>query len=148
MKINWGTGIVVAFALFMTFILYFVIKVQSNSKYDNELVVEQYYQKDAHYGEDMVKFQNSKDLSEAPSIVVLEEGIKISFPETFAQNKILGKVSLYRPSNKKLDFETPLSLSNNTLLIPKKVLVGGRWDITLDWNYEGKPYLTKEQLVF
>lgn len=148
MKINWGTGIVVAFALFMTFILYFVIKVQSNSKYDNELVVEQYYQKDAHYGEDMVKFQNSKDLSEAPSVVVLEEGIKISFPETFAQNKILGKVSLYRPSNKKLDFETPLSLSNNTLLIPKKVLVGGRWDITLDWNYEGKPYLTKEQLVF
>jgi hypothetical protein len=36
MKINWGTGIAIAIALFMAFILYFVIKVQSNSKYDNE----------------------------------------------------------------------------------------------------------------
>ena len=34
MKINWGTGVVIAFALFMSFILYFVFKVQSNSKYD------------------------------------------------------------------------------------------------------------------
>jgi hypothetical protein len=31
-----GTGIAIAIALFMAFILYFVIKVQSNSKYDNE----------------------------------------------------------------------------------------------------------------
>mgnify|MGYP006208917377 CR=1 FL=1 len=38
MKINWGTGIVIAFGLFMTFILYFVFEVQSNSKYDNDLV--------------------------------------------------------------------------------------------------------------
>jgi hypothetical protein len=29
MKINWGTGIAIAIALFMAFILYFVIKVQS-----------------------------------------------------------------------------------------------------------------------
>jgi hypothetical protein len=47
MKINWGTGIAIAIALFMAFILYFVIKVQSNSKYDNELVVEEYYKHDA-----------------------------------------------------------------------------------------------------
>ena len=43
MKINWGTAVVIAFALFMSFILYFVFKVQSDSKYDNELVVEKYY---------------------------------------------------------------------------------------------------------
>ena len=47
MKINWGTGIVIAFALFMSFILYFVFKVQSDSKYDNELVTEDYYKKEA-----------------------------------------------------------------------------------------------------
>ena len=41
-KINWGTAIILAFGLFMTFILYFVFKVQSNSKYDNELVVDEY----------------------------------------------------------------------------------------------------------
>ena len=43
MKINWGTGIVIAFGLFMIFILSFVYKVQSNQKYDNELVTDEYY---------------------------------------------------------------------------------------------------------
>ena len=46
MKINWGVGIVIAFGLFITFILYFVVMVQSDSKYDNDLVVEEYYKHD------------------------------------------------------------------------------------------------------
>lgn len=148
MKINWGTGIVISFALFITFIMYFVLKVQSNKKYDNELVVEQYYQKDAHFGEDMVKIQNSQDLQTPPSITTTAEGIKVVFPKGFDKNKIKGKVSLYRPSNKKLDFEKNISLSDSTLLIPKTSLVGGRWDITIDWTYEGTAYLTKDKLVY
>ena len=38
MKFNWGTGVIIGFGSFMTFILFFVFLVQSNSKYDNELV--------------------------------------------------------------------------------------------------------------
>ena len=62
MKINWGTGIVIAFGLFMSFILFFVFKVQSNSKYDNELVVEKYYQKEQGFEKEMEKEQNAHDL--------------------------------------------------------------------------------------
>ena len=143
-SINWGTSIVIAFALFMTFILSFVYKVQSNSKYDNELVVEEYYKKDAHFGEDMTRMQNAQDLVEKPTITQLAEGISITYPSNFIPQKLHGKVSLYRPSNKKLDFEVPISLSSSTLLIPKTSLVGGRWDINMEWQYEGKSYLTKE----
>jgi hypothetical protein len=146
MKINWGTGIVIAFALFMTFILYFVFKVQSDSKYDNELVVEEYYKHDVHFGDEMVRIQNAHDLAQKPIITNTTEGITIVFPETFVANKIKGNVSLYRPSNKKLDFEVPISLSNSTLLIPKKSLVGGQWDINMEWQYDGKSYLTKETI--
>ncbi len=146
MRINWGTSIVIAFALFMSFILYFVIKVQSNSKYDNELVVDEYYKKDAKFGAEMVRVQNAADLSEKPAITASNGEVSIVFPKIYDANKITGKVSLYRPSNKKLDFEIPLSLTNSTLLIPKKSLVGGRWDITIDWQYDGKLYTTKEDL--
>ena len=146
MRINWGTSIVIAFALFISFILYFVIKVQSNSKYDNELVVDEYYKKDAKFGAEMVRVQNAADLSEKPAITVSNGEVSIVFPKIYDANKITGKVSLYRPSNKKLDFEIPLSLTNSTLLIPKKSLVGGRWDITIDWQYEGKLYTSKEDL--
>ncbi|PWA06121.1 FixH family protein [Flavobacterium psychrotolerans] len=142
--INWGTSIVIAFALFITFILYFIIRVQTNSKYDNELVVEEYYKHDIHFGDEMTRIQNAHDLAQKPVIAVTSEGITISFPDVFSPKNIKGKVSLYRPSNKKLDFEVPISLSSPTLLIPKISLVGGRWDINMEWQYEGKSYLTKE----
>lgn len=146
MKINWGTGIVIAFALFMTFILYFVFKVQSDSKYDNELVVEEYYKHDIHFGDEMKRIQNAHDLVQKPIISVAVEGITIVFSDRFVPQNIKGKVSLYRPSNKKLDFEIPISLSNSTLLIPKKSLLGGRWDINMEWQYKGRSYLTKETI--
>lgn len=145
-SINWGTSIVIAFALFMTFILSFVYKVQSNSKYDNELVVEEYYKQDAHFGEDMTRMQNAQNLVEKPTITQFAEGINITYPSNFIPKKLYGKVSLYRPSNKKLDFEVPISTSSPTLLIPKSRLVGGLWDITLAWQYEGKDYIYKQNI--
>ncbi len=64
MKINWGTGIVIAFALFITFILYFVFKVQSDSQYDNELVVEEYYKQELKFENQMEKEQNAIDMTD------------------------------------------------------------------------------------
>jgi hypothetical protein len=142
MKINWGTGIVIAFAIFITFILYFVFTVQSNSKYDNELVVEEYYKHDAKFGDEMARIQDAKDLAQKPLITNNAEGITIDFPEVFIPKNIKGKVVFYRPSNKKFDFEVPLS--GSSLNVSKKRLVGGRWNINMEWQYEGKQYLTKE----
>ena len=148
MKINWGTGIVIAFALFMSFILYFVFKVQSDSKYDNELVVEDYYKQELAYTKQMDKEQNAQNMSVKVLISRVEEGIAIDFPKELDITKITGKVSLYRPSNQKLDFEVPISLSSPHLLIPKSNLVGGLWGISIDWNYEGKEYLKREEISF
>ena len=147
MKINWGTGIVIAFGLFISFILYFVFTVQSDSKYDNELVVEEYYKHDAHFGDEMARIQNVEDLVQKPTINIVSNGVEIAFPKVFVPINIKGKVSLYRPSNKKLDFEIPISLSDaTTLLIPKKSLAGGRWDINMEWQFDRKAYLTKETI--
>ncbi|MGE6355718.1 FixH family protein [Flavobacterium sp. NPDC079362] len=144
MKINWGTGIVIAFALFMTFILYFVFEVQSNSKYDNDLVVEEYYKHDSHFQDEMARIQNAHDLQYKPSISYSENGVKIAFPSTFESNKVKGNVLLYRPSNKKFDFDTQIGLTNSALLIPQKKLIKGRWDVNMEWEYNGTKYLTKE----
>ncbi len=145
MKINWGVGIVIAFGLFITFILYFVVMVQSDSKYDNDLVVEEYYKHDAKFGDEMARIQNVEDLAQKPTINIVSNGVEIVFPKIFVPKNIKGKVSLYRPSNKKLDFQIPISLSDaTTLLIPIKSLVGGRWGVNMEWQYDGKKYLSKE----
>lgn len=148
MKINWGTSIVIAFGLFMLFILYFVIKVQSDSKYDNELVVEEYYKHDANYQQELQKLQNNADLSAKPKIVKNTEGLEVSFPNNFDQNKITGNICFYRSSNKKLDFEVPISFSDSSVHIPNKKLLAGLWDITIKWNYDKIDYITKEKIYY
>jgi hypothetical protein len=146
MKINWGTGIVIAFAIFISFILYFVISVQTNSKYDNELVVEEYYKHDAKFGDEMARIQDAEDLAQKPVIANTSEGITIVFPEVFIPKNIKGKVVFYRPSNKKFDFEVPILISGLSLSVPKERLIGGRWNINMEWQYEGKQYLTKDTI--
>ncbi|MBP6039568.1 MAG: FixH family protein [Flavobacterium sp.] len=148
MKINWGTGIVIAFALFMAFILSFVYKVQSNQKYDNELVTKEYYKKEATVQIDIEKKQHANALKNLVVIKKVDEGIIIEFPSDFDYSKIKGKVSLYRPSSQKLDFEINISLSSPYLLIPKSNLTGGLWDISVDWNYNETDYLNKETIYF
>lgn len=146
MKANWGTGIVLAFGFFITFILYFVFKVQGDMKYDHEMVTEEYYKKEIGFQDQLNKEQNAHDLTEKVVVTTKSEGLEIQFPKTFNYKTITGTVSLYRPSNQKLDFDIPISLSSSYLLIPKTKLVGGRWDITIDWNYENKGYLNKEKV--
>jgi hypothetical protein len=148
MKINWGTAIVIAFVLFMSFILYFIIKVQTNSAYDNELVVEEYYKHDAKFTEEFAKMQNTEDLSQKPQIISNTLGVTIIFPSSFNAKDIKGKVAFYRPSAKILDFEFPIVLKSTTMVIPKEKFVGGNWSVTLYYTYQGKQYIQKEKIYF
>jgi len=146
-KNNWGTYIVIAFALFISFIMYFVIKVQSDSKYDNDLVVEEYYKHDVHFQDEMARIQNAHDLKDKPVIIVNASDVSIVFPAGFTPKDIKGTVALYRASNKKFDFKVPLSFTDSaSLLIPKDKLIGGEWYINMEWKYGGKSYLTKEKI--
>lgn len=146
MKINWGTSIVIAFALFISFIMYFVLKVQTDNKYDNDLVVDEYYKHDVHFQDEMERIQNAHDLKAKPIITVDSSGISIVFPSDFTPKNIKGTVGLYRSSNKKFDFQVPIVLSNSNLIIPKSKLIGGVWSINMEWQYNGKSYLTKEEI--
>lgn len=147
MKFNWGTGIVIAFALFMSFILFFVFKVQSDSKYDNELVVEDYYKQERILQDKLNREENAVSLRHQLTINSTQKGVEIEFPEDFDAAKIKGKVFLYRPSNQRLDIEQPITISASHLLIPKSDLVDGRWNITVDWEYEGKGYLNRKEVT-
>lgn|SRR5690554_103836 len=147
MKFNWGTGIVIGIVCFMVFILQYVIRVQTDVRYDNELVTENYYQKEIEINENRSKQENAIELGEALKILTTSQGIEVYFPETFDQNEIKGTISLYRPSNQALDHILPLKLSSNYLLIPKSSLVDGRWDITLDFQYQGKAYQKQQTLM-
>ena len=113
--------------------MYFIVTMHTDSKYDHDLVTEDYYKQELEFQDDIDKENNSKDLASNITWKKTSDGILIVFPETLKIEDITGKVFLYRPSNKQFDFDTAISLSNHNLLIPDKRLLDGRWNIIVDW---------------
>lgn len=148
MKFNWGTGIVLAFILFISFIMYFVISMNMNKKYKHDLVTEEYYQQELEFQNDIDKEKNALSLIQNIQLEKSEKGLVVMFPKGIDFKEVTGKVFLYRPSNKQLDFETTISLSDYNLLIPDKRLLDGRWNIKIDWQYKGISYLYKKEIVY
>lgn len=148
MKINWGTGIVLAFVAFISFILYFVVRMSTDNSANHDLVTEEYYKQELAYQNEIDASKSALEMQAKLKFVKSKEGMTIFFPEKFDPEQITGTVSLYRPSNKHLDIDFPISLSKTHLLIPDNSLVDGRWDITVKWQYQGKTFLHKEKLVY
>lgn len=148
MKMSWGTGIVLAIISFIGFILYFVITMSTDEKYSYDLVTEEYYKTELDFQHQLDKEKNSDNLSAKITVEKTSEGLIVEFPSDLDPEDIKGKVFLYRPSNKRLDNEIPLSLSSNQLLVPDESLVGGRWNIIVDWSYKDEDYYFKKEIVY
>lgn len=148
MKLNWGTGIVIAFTLFIGFILFFVVKMTTDHKANHDLVTEEYYYDELNYQEQINAQQNAHTLTDQVVISKNKEGITIAFPYIKESDISNGTVSLYRPSNRQLDIDFPMSLSNSHMLIPDNRLLGGRWDIKIAWRMNNKNYLVKESITY
>lgn len=148
MKINWGTGLVVGMVAFMGFILVLVTWMMTDKKFDHDLVTEEYYKQEMALPAELLAEQNVADLKIPMRSEKVKGGYEVYFPQEFDDKKLTGTVFLYRPSNKLLDFEFPLEVSNSRLLIPDSRLVGGRWNITISWTADGKNYLLKKQIIY
>ena len=147
-KINWGTGIVLAFIGFIAFVLFFVFKMSTDQSADHDLVTEEYYQRELAYQEEIDALKNAQALKGELTYKRTEKGLYIELPSELEDAQASGNVSLYRPSNKHLDFDLPISLSSTHLLIPDKRLLDGRWDIRIWVTHEGTPYLFQKRITY
>ena len=148
MKINWGTGIVIAIVAFISFILFFVLKMTLDNRSNHELVREDYYKAELGFQAEIDAQNNAYTNKIFLSTERVPEGILIKFPKNLDPKDIRGTVSLYRPSDKHLDFDLPISLSQDYLLIPDDRLLGGRWDIKVFWEYRGEAYLFRDKITY
>jgi nitrogen fixation protein FixH len=148
MKLSWGKSIVLAIISFIAFIMFFVITMITDEAYSHDLVVEEYYKNELTFQEQLDKTHNATLLSENIQLETTSEGLLISFPEELEFKAIEGNVFLYRPSDKRLDNEIPISLSSNQLLVPDENLPGGRWNIIVDWEYQGEKYYFRQDINY
>ncbi|WP_419211965.1 FixH family protein [Maribacter sp. X9] len=148
MKINWGTAIVLAFIGFISFILFFVYRMSTDHRAHHDLVTEDYYRAELGFQKEIDQQNNANKNFANLNLEQSDEGLLLEFPSDLNYEKIDGKISFYRPSNKKLDFDIDLKLSGQELLIPDQKLLDGRWDITVSWKYGTESYLFKEKLTY
>ncbi len=148
MKINWGKGIVIAIVFFVSFIMYFVIKMTTDNRYDYDLVTENYYKNELTYQEKINASRNALNLSSKISYENSADGISIVLPKELQHTELHAKVFLYRPSDKQLDFELTFSKSTNYLLVPDNRLLDGRWNISLEIRHQGNDYFFKEEIIY
>lgn len=148
MKWNWGKSLVVGMLAFMSFIMYFVIKMSTDKKYHHDLVTEEYYAKEMAYQTEIDAETNTYHLMGTIEGKRTTQGWVLTFPNKLDVSKIKGDVFLYRPSNQQLDFDFPIVFSGSNLLIPDKQLIDGRWNITISFTYNDTDYLYKKSIVY
>lgn len=146
-KINWGTGIVIAMLMFMTFILTFVYK-SLTQEYTHELVSEDYYKDELQYQNDIDKLNNANKLDSKITLRNSDKGITIQFPKNMDYQQIKGEILFQRLSNIKLDFNKKIALKSDKVLIPDSLLVSGKWIVKVDWKYKGETYLYKDSWFY
>ena len=147
-KISWPTGIIIAIASFVIFILSFVYKVTFLPEYDHHLVSDDYYMEELNYQQEIDKQNKGIDLKENVTIKKVDKGLLISFPSEFDYSKISGTIDFLRLSNDKIDFSMPIKLTANELLIGDENLVDGRWDVKVEWTVNDNTYLLKEKINY
>ncbi|TBW28013.1 FixH family protein [Gramella sp. KN1008] len=149
MKFNWATGLVIGMVAFVSFIMYFVVTMISSNEYDHDLVVEDYYKAELHYQQDIDAEKNALNLEENISLERHEGELVLIFPESMNLKEMKGHILFYRPSNKTLDFEIPLSeVKSRNFVIPNDNLVEGRWNVSVNWTTQSKEYLFKKEIIF
>jgi nitrogen fixation protein FixH len=146
MKLNWGTSIVIAFVLFIGFIMFMVVQMLSDKALEHDLVVESYYQKELTFQDELDSAQKAADLKHQVEVEITPQGVLVIFPQEFDISQIKGEVYLYRPSDKALDFTVQLKLDDKTFLVPRSLLQDGKWEVNLKFNHRGEDYFVQQEI--
>ncbi len=143
-KLNWGWSMLLVYITFMTVFLFFFWRSFKELE-SNELVTDNYYEKELVYGEVINKKKNADTMRIQVQIINDTDGLRIQFPK-YIEN-LEGKIILYKPDNSKLDREILIDLNENFIQkIPAEELIPGRWDIKLDWEINNTPYFIERKL--
>lgn len=134
---NWGKGIVIGLAAFMSFVIFLVILMfkAPDDSYDKD-----YYEKGLSYDRQYEQKQNVLNDNAKPDIVLDNTKLVVLFKALQS-----GKLTLYRPSDNKLD--RVFDLKDQQIEIMTKDIAKGDWKLIAEWNHNGKSYLY-EQSVF
>ncbi|HNR20802.1 MAG TPA: FixH family protein [Bacteroidia bacterium] len=143
MKLNWGTGIAIAYTAFALTMIALVIKA---SKQNNDLVTKDYYNKAVNYQQQIDAEQRGASQGIQLRNNINSKQIEVTYPADFLPSK--GSILFYKPDNAALDFNVEMQPGNNSTQIIETVkMARGKWNIKCSWQQQEKNYFF-EQSIF
>lgn len=139
---NWGTKLVIAIIIFMSFIFVLVYLSTQNTI---DLVEKDYYPKGLKYQTRIDEIELASSLKDEFIISQDERFIILSMPEL---NPDSGSIVFFRPSDQLLDFASKIQPdSSNRMLFPLKDFKPGLYVLKVHW-YENEAGYYVEKKFF
>lgn len=144
-KINWGTGIVIALIVMISGMIY-LVSIAVRQDYD--LVDNDYYQKSVNYQQHIEEVKNTEALTEKVRLEQNADSLKLTFPSLSAIQDYSGEIHFYSPVEEKRDATFKLKLNGNFIQsISLKNLRSGRYTVKIDWSVSKVSYYQEENIV-
>ncbi|MEN8191824.1 MAG: FixH family protein [Bacteroidota bacterium] len=145
-KFNWGTGITIVIILFLIISIGQVLVIHYLVDYD--LVVEEYYEEEIKYQDQIDKLERTKNLPEQLQIKLVNKVIEFTFPSIFESESITGAINFYKPSDDLLDKVQTIKLNKeNKTFTDTKQLTTGLWRVKVEWNVDTIKYYNEESFM-
>ena len=138
-KLNWGNGIAIGMTAFVAFIVVLGVLMFRDSPGD---YARQYYEKGLAYDSVYAKEKQVITDKVTPHFKIENKSMVIQFAGGSA-----GNIRFERPSDPDQDRVVALqSNGSNLVAIPLEKFAAGQWQLTLDWQSDGKKYLYQREM--
>jgi len=143
MKINWG---IFAFGLFGSFALFMIGLAVFASMQTNELVTEDYYEKELEFKEVLKKQERTKKLSKQLTTEIKNNQYIVNFPKEVGNN-VSGNIVFFKPSSQKEDKDIDFKSNNNLHIVDISNYASGMYKIRINWTANNIEYYNEEEVV-
>ena len=143
MKFNWGTG---AFMLFGGFAIFMTCLAIFASMQSNELVTDDYYEKELEFEEVQKKQERTSQLSEQLLWKIEEGEFIVDFPNEIT-TEISGTITFFKPSSQKDDKSIEFKTTLGNYKIDLAAYSSGMYKVKIDWESSGVEYYNEGEIV-
>jgi len=139
-KWNWGTKLLIAIIIFMSFIFFLVYLTTQNTI---NLVEKNYYPKGLKYQTRIDEIEKATLAKEQFNVIQKDGLIVLSIPEINADS---GSIVFFRPSDQLLDFTSSINPDSlGRMYFPNNNFKKGKYLIKVHWYKNGEGYYIEKR---
>jgi hypothetical protein len=142
---NWGYKILIGFS---TFVVGMLCMVGVAMKQSNEMMDENYYEKELKFQDKIDASKNLFAVTEKLSITDSGNILVLQLPVATVASNTVGTIECIRSAEQKRDVKLRLQLDENgRQVLPKALFVNGIYQLRLDWTTNGTTYFHSQELM-